>query len=246
MAEDDGDLGVITLVAAAISMLKLARELVSPKSGDRTMVAIPSDMEMYVLIAAIVFAFFFGICAFLYRYAEHNAKHELDRTSNKMFGKAGAKFIGAEGMAIGLTAVLAFYGAAVTPFKLGIAEPELLDYILAAGVIALICGILLTVLFNEGISGLGKFLKQKVGETVEAAEEVSAAVLEAKERAEKMAAKMGLSKKQTMKYVAAEVAEAIEAEEKKAAEIGPVEEAPLEEKTAGPTDDIVVPLGGKQ
>lgn len=201
------------------------------------MVAIPSDMEIYVLIAAIAFAFFFGICAFLYRYAEHNAKHELDRTTNKMFGKAGAKFIGAEGMAIGLTAVLAFYGAAVTPFKLGIAEPELLDYILAAGVIALICGILLTVLFNEGISGLGKFLKQKVDETATALKDVSEAVLKAKETAEKEAKRYGLSKKATKAYVADAIAaaEAAEAAEKEAAEAeaaeteAEAEEAPLEE-----------------
>ena len=172
------------------------------------MIAIPSDMELYVLIAAIAFAFFFGICAFLYRYAEHNAKYDLDRTTNKMFGKEGAKFIGAEGMAIGLTAVLAFYGAAAAPGKIGIADPALIDYILAAGVIALICGILLTVLFNEGISGLGKFIKQKAGEAVEAAEDISEAVIEAKLKAEKIAKEMGLNKKKTKAYVDKKVSEA--------------------------------------
>ena len=196
------------------------------------MVAIPSDMEIFVLIAAVAFAFFFGICAFLYRYAEHNAKHELDRTSNKMFGKGGFKFVGAELMAIALTAVLAFYGAAVTPGKLGIIEPALVDYILAAGVIALIAGILLTVLFNEGISGLGKFIKQKVGETVEAAENISEAVLKAKKEAEKIAKEMGLSKKKTQAYVDKKVEEAKLAE--------------AEAKAAEPADDIVVPLEGEQ
>ena len=189
------------------------------------MVAIPSDMELYVLIAAIGFAFLFGICAFLYRYAEHNAKHGLKVKDNRILCKGGYAFVGAEGMAIALTAALAYYGAAVAPFKLGIAEPALIDYIIATGVIALICGIILTVLFNEGISGLGKFLRQKVDETVEAVEDVSEAVLAAKARAERTAAKLGLNKKQTKKYVAAEVAEAIE-KEKAPAE---VVDAPLEE-----------------
>lgn len=232
MAEDDGDLGVITMVAAVISMVKMAKEIVSPKSGENTMVAIPSDIEIYVLIASVAFAFFFGICAFLYRYAEHNAKHDLDRESNKLFGKGALKFIGAELMAIALTAVLAFYGAAVAPFKLGILEPVLVDYILAAGVIALIAGILLTILFNEGISGLGKFIKQKVSETVEAAENVSAAVLEAKEKAEKIAKEMGLNKKKTKAYVDKKVEEAKLAE--------------AEAEAAEPADDIVIPLEGEQ
>ena len=176
------------------------------------MVAIPSDMEVYVLIAAIAFAFLFGICAFLYRYAEHNAKHDLDRDTNKLFGKGGLKFVGAELMAIALTAVLAFYGAAVTPFKLGILEPALLDYIIAAGVIALIAGILLTILFNEGISGLGKFIKQKADETATAITEASEAVKKAIEAAQKAAKEMGLNKKQTKKYVEMKVAEAEAAE----------------------------------
>lgn len=212
MAEDDGDLGVITMAAAVLSMAKIARDIVSPKSGESTMVAIPSDMEIYVLIAAIGFAFLFGVCAFLYRYAEHNAKHDLDRTTNKMFGKGGLKFIGAEGLAIALTAVLAYYGAAVAPFKLGIIEPVLIDYILAAGVIALIAGILLTILFNEGISGLGKFIKQKAEETVEAANDFAEA-----------AKKLGLNKKQTKKFIEMKQLEAA----LKAAE-EPVEEAPQE------------------
>lgn len=226
MAEDDGDLGAITTVAAVLSMLKIVREIVArPKSGESTMVAIPSDMEIYVLIAAIAFAVFFGVATYLWRYAEHNAKHDLDRNTNKLFGKGAFKFIGAELFAIALTAVLAFYGAAVAPFKLGIAEPELLDYILAAGVIALICGILLTILFNEGISGLGKFLKQKADETAEAIKDVSEAVLKAKEAAEAEAKKYGMKKKAAKAYVAEKVAEAEAAE--KAAE-APAEEAPLE------------------
>ena len=185
------------------------------------MVAIPSDMEIYVLIAAIAFAVFFGVATYLWRYAEHNAKHDLDRNTNKLFGKGTFKFIGAELFAIALTAVLAFYGAAVAPFKLGIAEPELLDYILASGVIALVAGILLTILFNEGISGLGKFLKQKADETAEAINDVSDAVKKAIEAAQKAAKEMGLNKKQTKKYVEMKIAEA-EAAEKAA-------EAPLEE-----------------
>ena len=232
MAEDGSDLGILTTVAAIASVVRIMRDILDrPKSGESTMVAIPSDMELYVLIASIAFAAFFGICAFLYRYAEHNAKHDLDRNSNKVFSKGGAKFIGAEGMAIGLTAVLAFYGAAVAPFKLGIVEPELLDYILAAGVIALICGILLTILFNEGISGLGKFLKQKVDETAEALKDVSEAVLKAKEAAEKEAKRYGLSKKATKAYVADAIAAAEEAEaaEKAAAEASAEDETPLEE-----------------
>lgn len=226
MAEDDGDLGVITMVAAVLSMLKIIREIVArPKSGESTMVAIPSDMELYVLIAAIAFAVFFGVATYLWRYAEHNAKHDLDRNTNKLFGKGAFKFIGAELFAIALTAVLAFYGAAVAPFKLGIAEPELLDYILASGVIALVAGILLTILFNEGISGLGKFLKQKADETAEAINDVSEAVKKAIEAAQKAAKEMGLNKKQTKKYIEMKVAEAEAAE--KAAE-APAEEAPLE------------------
>ena len=225
MAEDDGDLGVITTAAAILSMLKIVREIVArPKSGDNTMVAIPSDMEIYVLIAAVGFAFLFGVCAFIYRYAEHNAKHDLVVADNKMFGKGGFKFVGAEGLAIALTAVLAYYGAAVAPFKLGIADPTLIDYILATGVIALICGILLTVLFNEGISGLGKFIKQKTGEAVEAAEDISEAVQRAMEEAKKL----GLSKKQTKKFVQMKVEEA-EAQ-KTVEEESPLEDTPLEEE----------------
>lgn len=224
MAEDDGDLGVITMVAAVLSMLKIIREIVArPKSGESTMVAIPSDMELYVLIAAIAFAVFFGIATYLWRYAEHNAKHDLDRNTNKLFGKGAFKFIGAELFAIALTAVLAFYGAAVAPFKLGIAEPELLDYILASGVIALVAGILLTILFNEGISGLGKFLKQKADETAEAINDVSEAVKKAIEAAQKTAKELGLNKKQTKKYVE----KAIEDAEKAEAE-AEATEAPLE------------------
>ena len=231
MAEDDGGLGVITLVAAMISTIKIIREIIaSPTSGESTMVAIPSDMEIYVLIAAVAFAFFFGICAFLYRYAEHNAKYDLKVKDNKVFGKGGLKFVGAELMAIALTAVLSYYGAAVAPFKLGIAEPALVDYILVTGVIALICGILLTILFNEGISGLGKFLKQKADEAVEAVDNISAAVLEAKAAAEKLAKEMGLNKKKTKAYVEMKVEEAkiAEAEAKVKAEDAPAEETPLE------------------
>lgn len=227
MTEDDGGLGVITLTAAMISMVKIAKEILSPTSGENTMVAIPSDMELYVLIAAIAFAVFFGICAFLYRYAEHNAKYDLDRKSNKLFGKSGAKFIGAEGMAIGLTAVLAFYGAAVAPAKLGIIEPALIDYILAAGVIALICGILLTVLFNEGISGLGKFIKQKADETAEAANDLVEA-----------AKKLGLNKKQTKKF--------IEMKQLEAAMAAAAEEPKAEDAAPAADGDIVVPLEGQR
>ena len=216
MSEDDGDLGVITLVAAAASMIKLARELVSPTSGESTMVAIPSDMEIYVLIAAVAFAFFFGICAFLYRYAEHNAKHDLDRESNKLFGKGGLKFVGAELMAIALTAVLSFYGAAVTPGKLGIIDPALVDYILAAGVIALIAGILLTVLFNEGISGLGKFIRQKAEEAVKAADDISQAVKLTKKQKKQLKEMEEMQKLQDLLAASK-------------TEVKPAEAAPLEE-----------------
>ena len=232
MAEDDGGLGVITLVATTISMVKIIKEVLSPTSGESTMVAIPSDMEIYVLIAAIAFAFFFGVCAFLYRYAEHNAKYDLKVKDNKVFGKGGLKFIGAELMAIALTAVLSYYGAAVAPFKLGIAEPALLDYILVTGVIALICGILLTILFNEGISGLGKFIKQKADETAEAIKDVSEAVLKAKAVAEAEAKKYGMSKKATKAYVAEKVAEAEAAEAAAEAEAEAEAEAPKEEAEA--------------
>ena len=230
MAEDDGGLGVITLVAAVISMLKIVKEFISPTPGESTMVAIPSDMEIYVLIAAIGFAVLFGIGTYLWRYAEHNSRHGENRQSNKLFGKSAFKFIGAEIFAVALTAVLAYYGAAVAPFKLGIAEPVLLDYILAAGVVALVFGIVLTILFNEGISGLGKFLKQKADETAEAIKDVSEAVLKAKAVAEAEAKKYGMSKKATKAYVAEKVAEAeaAEAEAEAKAEDAPAEEAPLE------------------
>ena len=229
MAEDDGDLGVITMVAAVISMVKIARDIIDPVPGENTMVAIPSDMELYVLIASVAFAFFFGICAFLYRYAEHNAKHDLDRTQNKLFGKGGFKFVGAEGLAIALTAVLAYYGASVAPFRFGIAEPALIDYILAAGVVALVAGILLTILFNEGISGLGKFIRQKTGEAVDAVQDISEGVLEAKEKAEKIAKEMGLNKKKTKAYVDKKVEEAMLAEAEAKADEAPAEDgAPLE------------------
>ena len=233
MAEDGSDLGILTTVAAIASVVRILKDiLVRPKSGESTMVAIPSDMEIYVLIAAVGFAILFGIGTYLWRYAEHNARHDLDRQSNKLFGKGAFKFIGAEIFAVVLTAVLAFYGAAVAPFKLGIAEPVLLDYILAAGVVALIAGILLTILFNEGISGLGKFIKQKADETVEAVNNLSGAVLEAKATAEKLAKEMGLNKKKTKAYVDKKVEEAKLAE--------------AEAKAAEPTGDIVVPLEGEQ
>ena len=226
MAEDDGDLGVITMVAAVISVVKMAREIIVPKSGESTMVAIPSDMELYVLIASIAFAVFFGIATYLWRYAEHNNRKGENRQTNKLFGKGAIGFIGAEIFAIALASVLAFYGAAVAPFKLGIVEPELLDYIIAAGVIALFLGIVFTILFNEGISGLGKFLKQKVDETAAALKDVSEAVLKAKEAAEAEAKKYGLSKKATKAFVEMKVAEAAAAEAK--AEEAP-QEAPAEE-----------------
>lgn len=231
MAEDDGDLGVITMVAAVISVVKMAREIIVPKSGESTMVAIPSDMELYVLIASIAFAVFFGIATYLWRYAEHNNRKGENRQTNKLFGKGAIGFIGAEIFAIALASVLSFYGAAVAPFRLGIAEPELLDYIIAAGVIALICGIVFTILFNEGISGLGKFLKQKVDETAVALKDVSEAVLKAKEAAEAEAKKYGMKKKAAKAYVADAIA-AAEAEEAKA-EVEIVDapsEAPKEEQ----------------
>ena len=213
MAEDGGDLGIITMTAACISMAKIIREVVfDPTSGESTMVAIPSDIELYVLIASIAFAVVFGICAYLYRYAEHNNRKGENRQTNKLFGKNALGFIGAEIFAIALTAVLAFYGAAIAPFKLGIFEPALVDYIIAAGVLALFFGIVLTILFNEGISGLGKFVKQKAEETVEAANDFAEA-----------AKKLGLNKKQTKKFIEMKQLEAA----MKAAE-EPVEEAPQE------------------
>ena len=225
MTEDGGDIGVLTTVAAIASMVRIVKDILDrPKSGESTMVAIPSDMELYVLIASIAFAVFFGVATYLWRYAEHNKKHGENRQTNKLFGKGAIGFIGAEIFAIALTAVIAFYGAAVAPFRLGILEPELVDYILAAGVIALICGIIFTILFNEGISGLGKFIKQKADETTAAIEDVSEAVKKAIETAQKTAKELGLNKKQTKKYVekAIEDAEKAEAEAK-------ATEAPLEE-----------------
>lgn len=182
------------------------------------MVAIPSDMELYVLIASIAFAVFFGVATYLWRYAEHNNRKGENRQTNKLFGKGAIGFIGAEIFAIALASVLSFYGAAVAPFKLGIAEPELLDYILAAGIIAMFFGIVFTIMFNEGISGLGKFIKQKADETAEAIEDVSEAVKKAIEAAQKAAKEMGLNKKQTKKFIDMKVAEAvaIEAEAEKA------------------------------
>jgi len=223
MAEDGGDIGVLTTVAAIASMVRIIKDILDrPKSGESTMVAIPSDMELYVLIASIAFAVFFGVATYLWRYAEHNKRHGENRQTNKLFGKGAIGFIGAEIFAIALTAVIAFYGAAVAPFRLGILEPELVDYILAAGVIALVGGIVFTILFNEGISGLGKFLKQKADETTEAIGEVSEAVKKAIEAAQKTAKELGLNKKQTKKYVE----KAIEDAEKAEAE---ATEAPLEE-----------------
>ena len=216
MAEDDGGLGVITTTAAVLSVAKMAREIICPKSGESTMVAIPSDMELYVLIASIAFAVFFGIATYLWRYAEHNNRKGENRQTNKLFGKGAIGFIGAEIFAIALTAVFAFYGAAVAPFKLGIAEPELLDYLIASGVIALFFGIVFTILFNEGISGLGKFIKQKADETATAITEASESVKKAIEAAQKAAKEMGLNKKQTKKYVEMKVAEAEAAEKAEA------------------------------
>lgn len=226
MTEDGGDIGVLTTIAAMASVMRIVKDILDrPKSGESTMVAIPSDMELYVLIASIAFAVFFGIATYLWRYAEHNNRKGENRQTNKLFGKRAIGFIGAEMFAIALASVLAFYGAAVAPFKLGIAEPELVDYLIASLVIALIAGIFLTILFNEGISGLGKFIKQKADEATEAIEEVSESVKKAIEAAEKAAKEMGLSKKQTKKFVAFKVAEA-EAEEAKA----------KEEPVAGPFD----------
>lgn len=229
MAEDGGDIGILTTVAAVASVMRVVKDILDrPKSGESTMVAIPSDMELYVLIASIAFAVFFGVATYLWRYAEHNNRKGENRQTNKLFGKRAIGFIGAEMFAIALASVLAFYGAAVAPFKLGILEPELVDYLIASLVIALIAGIFLTILFNEGISGLGKFIKQKADETAEAITEVSEAVKKAIEAAEKSAKELGLNKKQTKKFVekAIEDAEKAEAEaaEKAAAE------APLEPK----------------
>ena len=213
MTEDGGDIGILTTVAAIASMVRIVKDILDrPKSGESTMVAIPSDMELYVLIASIAFAVFFGVATYLWRYAEHNKRHGENRQTNKLFGKGAIGFIGAEIFAIALTAVIAFYGAAVAPFRLGIVEPELVDYILAAGVIALVGGIVFTILFNEGISGLGKFIKQKAEETVEAANDFAEA-----------AKKLGLNKKQTKKFIEMKQLEAA----MKAAE-EPVEEAPQE------------------
>ena len=229
MTEDGGDIGILTTVAAIASVVRIIKDILDrPKSGESTMVAIPSDMELYVLIASIAFAVFFGVATYLWRYAEHNKKHGENRQTNKLFAKGAIGFIGAEIFAIALTAVIAFYGAAVAPFRLGILEPELVDYILAAGVIALICGIVFTILFNEGISGLGKFIKQKADETAEALKDVSEAVLKAKAVAEAEAKKYGMSKKATKAYVADAIA-AAEAEEAKAEAEAEATEAPLEE-----------------
>lgn len=229
MTEDGDDLGILTTVAAIASMVRIMRDILDrPKSGESTMVAIPSDMELYVLIASIAFAVFFGIATYLWRYAEHNNRKGENRQTNKLFGKGAIGFIGAEIFAIALASVLAFYGAAIAPFKLGIAEPELVDYILAAGVIALFFGIVLTILFNEGISGLGKFIKQKADETAEAIKDVSEAVLKAKEAAEAEAKKYGMKKKAAKAYVAEKVAEAEAAEAAAEAE-AEATEAPLEE-----------------
>ena len=225
MTEDGGDIGILTTVAAIASVVRIIKDILDrPKSGESTMVAIPSDMELYVLIASIAFAVFFGVATYLWRYAEHNKKHGENRQTNKLFAKGAIGFIGAEIFAIALTAVIAFYGAAVAPFRLGILEPELVDYILAAGVIALICGIVFTILFNEGISGLGKFIKQKADETTVAIEEVSEAVKKAIEAAQKTAKELGLNKKQTKKYVEKAVEEAEKAEAEAVATEAPLEE----------------------
>lgn len=227
MAEDGSDLGILTTVAAIASVMRIVKDILDrPKSGESTMVAIPSDMELYVLIASIAFAVVFGIATYLWRYAEHNNRKGENRQTNKLFGKGAIGFIGAEIFAIALTAAFAFYGAALAPFKLGIAEPELIDYLIASGVIALFFGIVFTVVFNEGISGLGKFLKQKVDETAEALKDVSEAVLKAKAVAEAEAKKYGMSKKAAKAYVADAIA-AAEAEEAKAE--AEATEAPLEE-----------------
>ena len=227
MAEDDGGIGIVTLMAAVMSAIKILRELVNPTSGDKTMVAtIPTDMELYVLIAAVAFAVVFSVAAFIWRYAEHNAKHELMVKDNKIFGKAGFKFVGAEIFAIALAAVVAYYGAALAPGRFGLVDPALFDYILAAGIVALVAGIVFTILFNEGMTGLSKFIKQKAKEAAEAATDIAEAAESVK------LTKKQLKKLKEMEEMQALMAKFTKAEEKveEKVEEAPAEEAPLEDQ----------------
>ena len=211
---------MVTVLAAIVSTVKILREFVNPTSGDKTMVAtIPTDMELYVLIAAIAFALVFSVAAFIWRYAEHNAKYALDRESNKIFGKKGAKFVGIEIFVIAVTAVIAYYGAAIAPGRFGIIEPELFDYILAAALVALVAGVVLTILFNEGMTGLSKFILQKVDEAEKAADDL----VKAADKAVKLTKKQKKQLKEMQELQELQALLAPKAEEK-------TEEVPKEEE----------------
>ena len=109
--------------------------------------------------------------------------------------------------------------AAIAPGRFGIIEPELFDYILAAALVALVAGVVLTILFNEGMTGLSKFILQKVDEAEKAADDL----VKAADKAVKLTKKQKKQLKEMQELQELQALLAPKAEEK-------TEEVPKEEE----------------
>lgn len=172
MADDDGKL--IALIATCGSACKIAMDLFGAPSGESKMVAtIPDEYVIAALAIAIGVAIFVSFCTLLWRWVEHNDAHGIkDRTENPL----KIKFVGGTLLAALATAVVGFFGCGVLAKYFGIAEPNLVDYVIFIVILDLFFGIALSIIFNEGITAFGKFVKQGAEKAKDAAKDVASAV----------------------------------------------------------------------
>lgn len=117
------------------------------------------DVCIYAMIGICVMCALLGT---MYFYLEHNAKNDLSRQANPIKAKW---VIG--GILGGLTV------AGVLCYKLQTYDGDVTSMICSYGLIAGLFSVLMAKIYNEGISAVAKWGKQKVVETKEAADDMA-------------------------------------------------------------------------
>ena len=172
MTDDDGRL--IAFIATCGSACKIAMDLFGAPSGESKMVAtIPDEFVIAVLAIAIAVAVFVSFFTLLWRWVEHNDAHGIkDRKENPL----KIKFVGGTLLAALATATIGFFGCGVLARYFGVEEPGLMDFAIFAVILDLFFGIALSIIFNEGITAFGKFVKQGAKKTKEAVKDVASEI----------------------------------------------------------------------
>lgn len=139
------------------------------------------DVGIYAMIGVCVV---FALLGTMYFYLEHNAKNDLSRQDNPIKAKW---LVG--GLLGGLTV------AGIMCYQLQAFEGDMTALMCSYGLIAGLLSILMAKVFNEGISAVAKWGKQKVVEVKEATGELSeilAFMQEQKKETDEIKKRLGL------------------------------------------------------